>query len=33
MKRKIKYQQVILMIGCIPLIVAIVVLTLYAAGE
>ena len=33
MKRKIKYQQVILMIGCIPLIVAIVVLTLYAAGR
>lgn len=33
MKRKMKYQQVILMIGCIPLIVAIVVLTLYAAGR
>lgn len=31
MKRKIKYQQVILMIGCIPLIVAIIVLTWYAA--
>lgn len=33
MKRKIKYQQVILMIGCIPLIAAIIVLTLYAAGR
>ena len=31
MKRKIKYQQMVLMIGCIPLIVAIIVLTWYAA--
>ncbi len=33
MKRKIKYQQMVLMIGCIPLIVAIIVLTWYAAEK
>ena len=33
MKRKIKYQQMVLMIGCIPLIIAIIVLTWYAAEK
>ena len=33
MKKKMGYLQVILMIGCIPMIAAIVVLTVYASGK
>ncbi|HCJ07520.1 MAG: methyl-accepting chemotaxis protein [Lachnospiraceae bacterium] len=33
MKKKLSYLQVILMIGCVPLIAAIIILTLYSAGK
>ena len=33
MKKKMGYLQVVLMIGCIPMIAAIVALTVYASGK